>query len=275
MHKFSVPLAKEEKSAPSVKCNDLPCGQTFATKKQSGKKANAKSKAKAKKGDSAMPDLWPKEPAAGSGSGSGSGSDHEGASGDCSESSSSSSSSSSTTSSSEEAEGLDMTVAELDGFEALAAYEEERAMLLVPAEIPAVIPAVPAAEETAFHVLSGDAVHHMSVGIQGLESARTGRSKCFFCGNAIREREVRLKYVPDLKKPTRWIHRDCAHNIPGTNQPSSVSRRRSKGFLILLVKWLFFFDLGLIWHLGGFGCMENTPTVCADDLPTNFGNFQK
>ena len=113
-------------------------------------------------------------------------------------------------------------MAELDGFDALAAHEEEQAMLLVPAVIPAVIPAVPAAEGTVFHVLSGDAVHHLSVGIHGLESARTGRSKCFFCRNTIREREMRFKYVPELKKPTRWIHRDCAHNMPATNRPSSV-----------------------------------------------------
>ena len=36
-------------------------------------------------------------------------------------------------------------------------------------------------------------------------------------------------------------------------------------FIIKLVGFLYFWR---IWHLGEIDSMENTPTVCADDLPT-------
>ena len=41
------------------------------------------------------------------------------------------------------------------------------------------------------------------------------------------------------------------------------------------MKIVDFPDFCRIWHLGGFGCMENTPTGCADDLPTILEIFKK
>ena len=40
-------------------------------------------------------------------------------------------------------------------------------------------------------------------------------------------------------------------------------------------KLVDFVDFCRIWHLGGCGRMENTPTGHADDLPTNFGISKK
>jgi hypothetical protein len=40
------------------------------------------------------------------------------------------------------------------------------------------------------------------------------------------------------------------------------------GILNFIMKLRDFLVLGFIWHLEGFGSMENTPTGCGRDLPT-------
>jgi hypothetical protein len=46
------------------------------------------------------------------------------------------------------------------------------------------------------------------------------------------------------------------------------ARRSSKGIFNLIMKIRDFLICGLIWHLKGFGSMENTPTGRGSDLPT-------
>ena len=53
-----------------------------------------------------------------------------------------------------------------------------------------------------------------------------------------------------------------------------TTRRSSEGFLICLSKLYSCLDFCEIWHLGGSGCMGNTPTACADNLPTILGFFK-
>ena len=50
------------------------------------------------------------------------------------------------------------------------------------------------------------------------------------------------------------------------NQKRSSSRRSSQGFLVVLVKLLFFICFCHIWHLGGSDSIKNTPTGCGSDL---------
>ena len=45
-------------------------------------------------------------------------------------------------------------------------------------------------------------------------------------------------------------------------------------FVNFISRIIDFPDFCRIWHLGGFGRMENTPTGCADDLPTILGIFK-
>ena len=46
------------------------------------------------------------------------------------------------------------------------------------------------------------------------------------------------------------------------------STRRCSKKCLFFITFVVFSDVCRIWHSEGFGCMENTPTGCADDLPT-------
>ena len=58
------------------------------------------------------------------------------------------------------------------------------------------------------------------------------------------------------------------------NRPTCHYAQKSRKSMILIIQFVDFLDFCRMWHLGGFGSMENTPTGHADDLPTIFAVFK-
>ena len=74
---------------------------------------------------------------------------------------------------------------------------------------------------------------------------------------------------------TFWKNTPCAASCSAQVTTRPYLGGAFREFCILLSKCTMFFDFCRIWHLGGFGHMENTPTVCADDLPSILGIIKK